>query len=417
MTEPDTTGESPERPAEDGVLQKIANVLTSLGFAVTIVVLLAIACLVGTVLPQGPDVARYLHAHPEAADRMELLGFLGLTRVYSAWWFVSLLGLLSASLGVCTFRRCRVARRAQGRARGRAIGSILTHISLLLILAGGVVRGLVGHRGQIAFHEGQAAEHFVVDGEPRKLPFTVHLAKFEIEMYEQDDTGPQIKSEGVAVIWPAEDIRTSLPLALDEAQWVLPQGEEPGSKDALRVKVLRRVLDFVVDTNTRQVLSRSDSPHNPAILVETVYAGSTNSVWLFAKYPDFDMHADGPAGQKPPYRLAYAAEVQGAAPPQVKDYKSSLRILEGNSVVKEKTIEVNAPLSYRGYRFYQSGYNPQDPKWTSLQVVRDPGVPLVYAGFALMIVGLVLVFYVYPVGPGMRTSSPVQEESSHDDSV
>ena len=57
---------------------------------------------------------------------------------------------------------------------------------------------------------------------------------------------------------------------------------------------------------------------------------------------------------------------------------------------------MNSPFSYKGYTFYQSGYNPQDLSWTSLQVVRDPGVPLVYAGFALIIGGLFIVFYVNP---------------------
>ena len=33
---------------------------------------------------------------------------------------------------------------------------------------------------------------------------------------------------------------------------------------------------------------------------------------------------------------------------------------------------------------------------TSLQVVRDPGVPLVYAGFALLIAGLAIIFYLNP---------------------
>jgi predicted MFS family arabinose efflux permease len=53
-------------------------------------------------------------------------------------------------------------------------------------------------------------------------------------------------------------------------------------------------------------------------------------------------------------------------------------------------------MKYGGYTFYQTGYDPKDPTWTSLQVVRDPGVPLVYAGFAFLIAGLFTVFYLNP---------------------
>ncbi len=40
----------------------------------------------------------------------------------------------------------------------------------------------------------------------------------------------------------------------------------------------------------------------------------------------------------------------------VKDWKSRLSIIEDGRAVLEKTIEVNHPLSYRGFIFYQSGY-------------------------------------------------------------
>ncbi len=40
----------------------------------------------------------------------------------------------------------------------------------------------------------------------------------------------------------------------------------------------------------------------------------------------------------------------------VKDWKSHLSIIKENQTVLTKTIEVNHPLSYKGYRFYQSGY-------------------------------------------------------------
>jgi hypothetical protein len=414
MSEQGTTRDETKRPPEPGFLGKVSGILTSLRFAVAIVVLLAIACVLGTLLPQGTAVQRYLQAHPEAEGRMELLGFLGLTHVYSAWWFIGLLGLLAASLGLCTVRRGRTAHQARGRARGRAIGSVLTHISMLLIFAGGVIRGAVGKKGQIAFWEGQTAEHFLIDGLPEELPFSVHLAKFEIEMYEDPEAaGPQIHSEQLEVIWPAMNVRTALPVALDEEQWVLPEGEQPGSASALRVRVLHRVLDFAVDTETRDVLSRSDQPNNPAVQVEMLHASVTNTTWLFARYPDFNMHAE----KRLPYQVVYAVQVQDAQPPQVKDYKSSLQILEDSRVVKEKTIEVNSPLSHKGYRLYQSGYNPQDPKWTSLLVVRDPGVPLVYTGFALMVVGLVVVFYIYPTGPAIRSSARSKEKAPHDNGI
>ena len=74
-------------------------------FAVGVLVLIAVACVFGTVLPQGAQVAGYVQKHPEAASRMELLGILGLTNVYHCWWFIGLLCLLCATVMACSFRR------------------------------------------------------------------------------------------------------------------------------------------------------------------------------------------------------------------------------------------------------------------------------------------------------------------------
>jgi cytochrome c biogenesis protein len=40
----------------------------------------------------------------------------------------------------------------------------------------------------------------------------------------------------------------------------------------------------------------------------------------------------------------------------VKDWKSELTIIEGDKPVLQKSVEVNHPLSYKGFVFYQSGY-------------------------------------------------------------
>jgi cytochrome c biogenesis protein ResB len=80
----------------------------------------------------------------------------------------------------------------------------------------------------------------------------------------------------------------------------------------------------------------------------------------------------------------------------IKSFKSTIQLVEGESVVGERTVEVNSPFHYKGYTFYQSGYNPDDLSYTSFQVVKDRGVPVVYTGFALMIAGLFIVFYLNP---------------------
>lgn len=61
----------------------------------------------------------------------------------------------------------------------------------------------------------------------------------------------------------------------------------------------------------------------------------------------------------------------------------------------EKTISMNEPLIYRGFRVYQAGYTPNpDGKELSVFVVgRDPGIPVKYAGALIMVAGILLMFY------------------------
>ena len=143
----DGTGKGVAKPL--GAMRFVFERLALVKFAVTVVVLIAIACIVGTALPQGAEVQKFLAQNPSAADRMKLFGTLGLTHVFFSWWFIGLLGVLSASIATCSARRFATMRRTTGYARGRAFGSMLTHISMLLILTGGVIRGVWGEKGEI----------------------------------------------------------------------------------------------------------------------------------------------------------------------------------------------------------------------------------------------------------------------------
>jgi hypothetical protein len=386
----------------------VPALLGSLKFGLTVIALIALACVAGTVIPQGEQAVRYLERHPGAHRLMHVLNVLGLTDVFRSRWFIALLLMLAASLLVCTARRGGAIGRTRGAARVRVLGSFVTHVSLLLVLAGGVVRGFWGQRGTMAFREGETVNLVSSPRGAFPLPFAVRLVSFELERYEQPGT-PPAQPDTLFVQWPAENLTLEFPVELNVDYAVAPPGAAPGSATSFNVRVLRYVPDFVIDGPSGRVWSRSDEPNNPAILVSVTGGGGggpSHAEWVFARFPGFTRHDPGAAsGGRPPLRFRYVsgrpatAMAAGETAP-VKAFRSTLDVLEDGLVVKRATVEVNAPLSYRGYSLYQFSYNAADPSWTALQVVRDPGVPLVYAGFALMMTGLTLVFCVGPwLGP------------------
>jgi hypothetical protein len=80
-----------------------------------------------------------------------------------------------------------------------------------------------------------------------------------------------------------------------------------------------------------------------------------------------------------------------------RDYLSTVSVIENGRVIRSQRVEVNHPLSHGGFAFYQSDFHPDDLTFSGFQVVRDPGLPAVYAGFVLCTCGIVLAFYLAPV--------------------
>jgi cytochrome c biogenesis protein len=85
----------------------------------------------------------------------------------------------------------------------------------------------------------------------------------------------------------------------------------------------------------------------------------------------------------------YGAQTENEG--NVKEFKSTIKIIDKGEELT-KTIRVNHPLKYKGFTFLQSGYNPQQPNWTSFLVVKDPGVPLVFLGYFLLNLGFLHIF-------------------------
>jgi len=64
-------------------------------------------------------------------------------------------------------------------------------------------------------------------------------------------------------------------------------------------------------------------------------------------------------------------------------------------IILMRTISMNHPLKYRGFSLFQSSYIPGPVETTILSVRNDPGTPLVYAGFIIVVLGVVAMFILH----------------------
>lgn len=89
-------------------------------------------------------------------------------------------------------------------------------------------------------------------------------------------------------------------------------------------------------------------------------------------------------------------ERDAANPQAVSEFVSRIHLIE-NGLNTQASVRVNHPITHQGFRIYQLGYDPDDPTWSALLLVRDPGVPVAYSGFGMLLVGLITTLYLAPL--------------------
>lgn len=93
---------SSPRPAAGGLLRDSLELLGSMRFAISLLVIICIASVVGTVLPQNRNINTYIDQFgPFWAGLFERLA---LYNVYNAWWFLVIMAFLVVSTSICVVR-------------------------------------------------------------------------------------------------------------------------------------------------------------------------------------------------------------------------------------------------------------------------------------------------------------------------
>mgnify|MGYP006268110919 CR=1 FL=1 len=142
--------------------RKLIIFLADLRLAIALLLAIALFSVSGTVIEQGQSVSFYQNNYPE---HPAVLGFLswkvilavGLDHVYTTWWFVSLLVLFGSSLTACSFTRqlptLKSARRWQYYKRPSQFEKLALSTELSNASVEKIIPELEKHRYKI-FQEG-----------------------------------------------------------------------------------------------------------------------------------------------------------------------------------------------------------------------------------------------------------------------
>ena len=242
---------------------KVWDFFCSVKLAVIIILVMAVACVLGTFIVQGRSFEEYTTRY--GYGLATVVRITQLNNVFYSHWFSLLLVLLCANLICCTIRRWRNTFLQTG--------FVLTHLSLILILLGGVIKFQVGVKGGVNVYIGKSVDYFLTqkidsmgrtDYVKKPLPFTIALDNFILEKNE-----PKFQ---LTTYVKDKDKQKIIEVKVGKRQRI------PGSD----YKVV--INDYVPDAELRQEpVNESDRPDNPAVFVKLLGSERTLAEgWLLA---------------------------------------------------------------------------------------------------------------------------------------
>ena len=407
-------------------MRSFVKSFSSIRLAIVLFLLVTLASILGTLIPQGRSPAEYAARYGGLSGVLAALQF---TRLYSSAWYLALLLLFALNTIVCTVTRfgpkwtrafgpaaaadaqaLQAARfkarfrlpspldRAKGRLsealRGRGyrvaeaasgagvtllarkrrlgrFGSDVVHLGLLVILAGGLTSALAGKRSQIALREGESA---AVPG----AAFSVRLDRFETELYPQG--GVKDWKSTVTVVENGAPVLTRV-----------VEVNHPLTYRGFAIYQSGYGRDWQRPTLELEVRKRAD-----ASFLRTV----TLRVGEKAPFEDADLSHVSVRQFVPDFIIGEGNRVQSRSS-EPNNPAALVEAWKGDERVQAGWVFAKYPDFGAGHAEGRSPYvfvlkRHQAASYSVLEAAMDPGAGLIWAGSALVVAGLFLAFYWLP---------------------
>ena len=283
----------------------------------------------------------------------------------------------------------------------KKIGIILLHLGVILLLIGQLLTGLFARETQMRIDEGQTLGY-------SEAPREVELAVIDVT----DPDFDQVVAIPEEVLARGGTIQNAtLPFALNVRQFMgnarlTMRSQEPQGPPSQATTGVGK--NIVVAEIPRTV--KDDERDLSTAFVEVDGVEGPLGTWLLSNaIPDpqgftLNGHTYALAMRQRRFYKQFAltlldfAHDRYAGTDIPKNFSSRVRLLDfERNENREVVISMNDPLRYRGFTFYQSGFDNND-KTTILQVVKNPAMLLPYIACGLVALGLVVQFSMHLFG-------------------
>lgn len=365
------------------------NLLKSMRFAIILLIVLTVASIINlfsgefvSLAGTGQELSRSVFTQIYGPLKGNLLYFFQMDSPYESWWFTTLLALLLLSLTICVIDRTSIVFRLAFPSGGsRESDSNQIHQVLdenqvawpkiMLDLLSGM-----GYNSSLKFVDNKV----IVRGFKHTLahlgPWLVHIGFILLVI-------------GGAMI--ARGKFTTTVSGMPGEILTTRGGMEPWD---FRV----RVDDFLIKYYPLQVkqIVMLDEHHLGKIIAENT--DSTFDIEIYQPEYQILRHVSSDRLKNHFDRWYSGGRLDQ---PNIADYIATLTVIEDGKEIRTEQVEVNHPLRYKGYRFYQSSFDDSrtdaEGRWTTvLQVRKDRGSPFVWTGIIIVSLGLMLGLYMVP---------------------
>ncbi len=410
---------SEQSTADLSAMDRIWKAFASVKLTIFLLLSLAATSIIGTLIPQNEAPGAYLQSFGEVLYR--IFSLLGLFDMYHSWWFRALILLLVVNIIVCSIDRLHamwkiifarnprfnVSRyrqiknksefnpagdatllkdrylpiisrrfkyhRIEDTDKGHAIyaekgrltrlGVYVVHLSVVVLLIGGLIGSIFGYEGFINLAPGDSAHSIQLRHNNQMLPlgFEIRCDDFKVEFY---DTGaPKEFRSSLSILKDGKVIEQKDIIVNDPLRY---EGISFFQASYGNLAPTEVILNFTSQT-TGMIYNQKAGIGSVVEIPENL---GTFTLKQFTRNAEFKGHQIGEA-------------FIGILAPQNGD-----------------PVEVTLPIKFPSFDKMRKGqvfiaiadFVPR--YYTGLQVSKDPGVWVVYIGFILMIIGIYITFFM-----------------------